>query len=151
MNEHEKMLNQATHVMRWMGWGLIALPAMLFIYPPGFLWGAVSPEMCFVQIGPEHPPSPYDALHPYLFMIAALYVSLGLLLVRGANDPRANTGLFDFAILSSALHAAVMIPQSFYYPNEHAHLWADVPLLLVMMVVFWHWHPTRIARKAGNS
>ena len=24
-----------------------------------------------------------------------------------------------------------MIPQSFYYPNEHAHLWADIPSLLV--------------------
>ncbi|MBK9520050.1 MAG: hypothetical protein IPO13_00125 [Rhodocyclaceae bacterium] len=134
---------QAGTVMKLIGWGLLALPAMLLIYPPGFLWGAVSPEMCFVEIGPSHPPSPYDALHPYIFMLIALYVALGILFIRGAKDPKANAALFDFGILSSVLHAGVMIPQSFYYPNEHAHMWADVPLLLAVTVVLWIWHPTR--------
>lgn len=130
-------------VMKLLGWGLVGLPAMLFIYPPGFLWGAVSPDVAICQIGPVHPPSPYDALHPYLFMIIALYVAFGILLIRGAHDPKANTGLFDFGILSSVLHALVMIPQSFYYPNEHAHMWADIPVLFVAAAALWIWHPNR--------
>ena len=62
-------------------------------------------------------------------MLGALYVAYGILMIRGARDPKANAALFDFGILSSVLHAAVMIPQAFYYPNEHAHMWADIPVL----------------------
>ena len=145
MTSAEKHLQQSSLVMKLMGWSLaVVLPLMLVIYPPGFLWGAIAPGICFPQIGPAHPPSPYDALHPYLFMLMALYVALGILFIRGARDPKANVGLFDFGILSSVLHALVMIPQSFYYPNEHAHLWADIPLLIVMVVVLWVWHPKRV-------
>ena len=36
-----------------------------------------------------------------------------------------------------------MVPQAFYYPNEHAHLWGDVPLLFAMAVVLWVWYPER--------
>lgn len=137
--------------MKILGWGLaVVLPAMLVIYPPGFLWGSVSPDVCFPQIGPAHPASPFDALHPYLFMIAALYIALGILFIRGAHDPRANVGLFDFGILSSILHALVMIPQSLYYPNEHAHMWADIPLLIGMVVILWTWHPNRLRRGCGS-
>ena len=50
---------------------------------------------------------------------------------------------FDFGILSSVLHGLVMIPQSFLYPNEHAHMWADVPLLFVIAAVMWIWYPDR--------
>jgi hypothetical protein len=79
------------------------------------MWGA-APEG-FPYIGPAHPPSPYDGLHPYLFMLGALYVAFGILLIRGANDPRRNVALFDFGILSSILHGLVMVPQSFIYPS----------------------------------
>ena len=73
-----------------------------------------------------------------------LYVSYGILLIRGAKDPRRNVGLFDFGILSSVLHALVMVLQSFYYPNELAHLWGDVPVLVAMAVVLWVWYPNRV-------
>ena len=77
MNRSETRLRQAALVMRLIGWGLsVGLIALLFVYPPGFLWGAVSPDSAFPHIGPAHPPSPHDALHPYLFMLAALYVCL---------------------------------------------------------------------------
>jgi hypothetical protein len=76
-------------------------------------------------------------------MLGALYVAYGILLIRGAKDPRRNVALFDFGILSSVLHALVMVPQSFYYPNEHAHMWSDVPVLFVMAVVLWVWYPER--------
>ncbi|MBK6287944.1 MAG: hypothetical protein IPJ33_17290 [Gammaproteobacteria bacterium] len=152
MNRSETRLRQAALVMRLIGWGLsVGLIALLFVYPPGFLWGAVSPDSAFPHIGPAHPPSPHDALHPYLFMLAALYVAYGILMIRGARDPKANAALFDFGILSSVLHALVMFPQSFYYPNEHAHLWADIPTLLIIVVVLWIWHPNRILRRADHA
>ena len=133
-------LRQSSLVMKILGWGLLGLPAALVIYPPGFVWGEIPLGIC---LGPAHPPSPYDGLHPYLFMIIALYAALGILFIRGARDPRENVGLFDFGILSSVFHALVMIPQSFYYPNEHAHMWADVPLLFAIAVTLWVWHPNR--------
>jgi len=142
MTNYEKHLRQSTKLMQILGWGLaVGLISMLFIYPPGFFWGA-HPEG-FPNIGPAHPPSPYHALHPYVYMIGALYVSYGILLIRGAKDPRRNVALFDFGIWSSVAHGGVMIFQSFYYPNEHAHLWADVPVLFAMAIVMWVWHPDR--------
>ena len=147
MSEEDRNLRNAALVMRVVGWGLsVGLIGLLFLYPPGFLWG-VEPDS-FPHIGPGHPPSPYDGLHPYLFMLGALYVAYGILMIRGARDPRANAALFDFGILSSVLHGLVMIPQAFYYPNEHAHLWADIPALAVITVVLWIWHPNRILRRA---
>lgn len=143
MTNPETHLRQSALAMKILGWVLVGLPAMLVIYPPGFIWGAVPPDVCYVALGPPHPPSPYHGLHPYVFMIIALYVSLGIIFIRGARDPKANVGLFDFGILSSVLHALVMIPQSFYYPNEHAHMWADIPALFVIAVVLWIWHPNR--------
>lgn len=140
MENSTEHLRRSALVMKILGWSLLGLPAMLFIYPPGFVWGEIPPAICF---GPAHPPSPYDGLHPYLFMLMALYLALGILLIRGARDPQANVGLFDFGILSSVLHALVMIPQAFYYPNEHAHLWADIPALFVITAVLWVWHPNR--------
>jgi hypothetical protein len=81
-------------------------------------------------------------------MLGALYFAYGILLIRGANDPRRNVALFDFGILSSALHGLVMIPQAFFYPNEHAHLWSDVPFIFLMAVLLWTWHPNRISRQS---
>jgi Family of unknown function (DUF6632) len=142
MTNHEKHLRQSATLMRILGWALaVGLVSLLFIYPPGFLWGE-HPE-AFPNIGPAHPPSPYEALHPYLYMLAAMYVTYGILLIRGAKDPRRNVALFDYGILSSLAHGGVMVLQSFYYPNEHAHLWADVPVLFTMAILLWIWHPDR--------
>ena len=142
MTDKEERLHQSARLMRILGWLLVVgLISMVFIYPPGFMWGA-QPEG-FPHIGPAHPPSPYDGLHPYLYMLLALYVAYGILLIRGARDPCRNVALFDFGILSSVLHALVMVPQSFYYPNEHAHLWADVPVLFAMATLMWIWYPER--------
>jgi len=145
VDEQEAHLRQSASVMRILGWVLVVgLISMSILYPPGFMWGA--PPEGFPHIGPAHPPSPYDGLHPYVYMLAAVYVAYGILLIRGARDPRRNVALFDFGILSSVLHGLVMVPQSFYYPNEHAHLWADVPMLFVMAGAMWFWYPERKGR-----
>lgn len=140
-------LRQSALVMRLIGWTLsVGLVALLFLYPPGFLWGEINPALGLPQIGPAHPPSHLDALHPYIFMIGALYIAYGILLIRGARDPQRNVALFDYGILANLLHGLVMIPQSFFYPNEHAHLWADIPALFVIVAMLWRWHPDRVSR-----
>ncbi len=143
MNDSTRHLQQSALVMRVVGWALtVGLIAAMFLYPPGFLWGTHPETLPFA--GPQHPPTHLDGLHPYLAMLAALYLAYGILLIRGAKDPIRNASLFDYGILANALHALVMIPQSFFYPNEHAHLWSDIPLLLVLCVTLWYWHPNRI-------
>ncbi len=66
-------------------------------------------------------------------------------MIRGAKDPKTAASLFDYGILANLLHGLVMIPQAFIYPNEHAHLWADLPLLFAVSAILWVWHPNRVA------
>ena len=142
VDEQEAQLRRSALAMRVVGWGLI--PGLIFGfigYSPGFVWG-ILPEGLY--IGPAHPPSSYDGLHPYVYMLVALYVAWAILLIRGAHDPRKNAALFDWGILANLLHGLVMIPQAFFYPNEHAHLWADVPLTFILCLIMWVWHPNRI-------
>ena len=141
-NEQEAHLRKSALAMHFVGWVLIPGLILGFIgYTPGFSWG-VLPES--ITIGPAHPHSPYDGLHPYVYMLVALYVAWAILLIRGARDPQANAALFDWGILANLLHGLVMIPQAFIYPNEHAHLWGDVPLTFVLVAVMWIWHPNRV-------
>jgi hypothetical protein len=136
-------LKQSGIVMQVIGWGvIIGLPVMMLLYPPGMMWGS-HPES-FPHLGPAHPDSPYDALHPYLYMVGVFFVSWAILLIRGAKDPLAAASLFDFGILANGLHAVLMIFQAFIYPNEHAHLWTDVPVLIVVASACWYWHPRRV-------
>jgi hypothetical protein len=141
MKEQRQYLGSSALVMRLVGWTCLVLGGALLIYPPGFIWG-VLPEGV-PHLGPAHAASPYDGLHPYLFMLLALYVGFGFCLVRGAGDPKRNVALFDFGIVGNLLHALVMIPQSFLYPNEHAHMWADIPAAFLIVWMLWRWHPDR--------
>jgi hypothetical protein len=142
MNNPRKGLEHSALVMKIVGWGVIAFGAVAaFIYPPGILWGRLPKG--FPHIGPAHPTSPYEGLHPYAFMILSLYLAWAILLIRGAKDPKANAALFDFGILANLLHGSLMAVQAFIVPHEHAHLWADVPVLLLISLVMWLWHPNR--------
>ena len=145
-----KTLQQSALVMKISGWAFtVGLGLAFFVYPPGFLWGSHPPDM--PRIGPAHPESPYHGLHPYAFMVAVMFLAWGILMIRGAKDPKANAALFDYGILAFALHGLLMIPQAFIYPNEHAHLWADVPLLLIMSIVLLIYHPNRVAPEASRA
>jgi len=77
-------------------------------------------------------------------MVISLYMAWAILLVRGAKDPKAAASLFDWGILANLLHGSLMVIQAFVYPNEHAHMWGDIPMLLGVSVVMWVWHPNRI-------
>ena len=150
MNSANKGLQQSALVMRIMGWGLIVGMALAPLSIRLDSCGGCLPAG-FPHIGPAHPQSPYDAFHPYVFMIVALYLAWAILMIRGAKDPRANAALFDFGILANVLHALLMIPQAFIYPNEHAHLWADVPVLLAVSAILWIWHPNRVAPEISRA
>jgi hypothetical protein len=144
MNSANKGLQRSALVMKILGWGIIvSLAAGLFLYPPGFLWG--SHPATFPNIGPSHPESPLHALHPYLLMIYVMYLAYGILMIRGAKNPKANAALFDYGILANVLHGLVMLVAAFVYPNEIAHLWADVPLAFAVPVILWIYHPNRVA------
>ena len=142
MNKQKGRLDQSSRMMRVMGWSfLVSMIPGVMLFPNGFLWGGVPinfPLICFT-----HDPSPLDGLHPYLFMMASMYVAWCILLIRGASEPMANAALIDFGILSNLLHGIVMIPMAFIYPNESAHLYFDIPLLFGMCGVLWYWHPKR--------
>src|SRR5580700_1900985 len=105
MNTTTKSPRQSALVMTILGWAMIALPLALPLYPAGFLWGSNSAE--FPAVVP-HPESPLHGLHPYLFMIVVLYMACGILMVRGAKDPKANAALFDYGILANVMHALLM-------------------------------------------
>ena len=145
MNSPEKNLTASTRVMQVVGWlCLLGLPLFAMIYPPGVLWGSVQPGICFPQLI-DHPPSPYDGLHPYFYMVAAMYVSYGFLMVRGARKPMRNAALFDYGIAANLLHGGIMIPMAFIYPNEHAHLWFDIPFAFLIVILCFVWHPEKTA------
>ena len=144
MKSLETQMKNSARFMQILGWALALsmVPAAL-LFPSGFLWGGLPvnfPGFCFSP----HGPSPLDGLHPYLIMMALVYLAWAILLVRGARDPKANAALFDFGILANLLHALSMIPMAFYYPNEKAHLVMDIPMLLVLCAALWHWHPNRV-------
>jgi hypothetical protein len=142
LSEANKHLRTSALVMRVVGWGLIVGgPILLIAYPPGMFWGEVPAG--FPLLGPPHPMSPHNGMHPYLSMIFVLYVAWAILLIRGAKDPKAAASLFDWGILANLLHGGLMLVQAFIEPNEHAHLWTDVPLLFALSAVMWWWHPNR--------
>ena len=48
--------------------------------------------------------------------------------------------------LSSAnsINIGRLLPQAFYYPNEHAHLWTDIPFAALLAIICYVWHPERV-------
>ena len=117
-------------VMRIIGWAFVpAVLAMLLLYPHGFAWG--------IEENTQY--------HPYLWMMLTLYISWCYLLIREAKDP-ANAGLlFDFGIIANTLHALLMIGQAvMMWEHEMPHMWADIPILFVLVVVLWKFHPKRL-------
>ncbi len=119
-------------LMRVIGWGLIPtlLVFLLFVYPDGFAWG--------IEAGTQY--------HPYLWMMVMLYIAWCYLLVREASNPREAGLLFDWGIIANALHGLLMIGQSLMmWEHEMAHMWADIPVLFVLVYLLWRYHPRNIA------
>ena len=79
-------------------------------------------------------------------MLLMLYIAWCYLLVREAKNPRGAGLLFDFGIIANLLHALLMIGQVLMMQeHEMPHLWADIPLLFVLVYLLWRYHPNKIA------
>jgi hypothetical protein len=71
----------------------------------------------------------------YFLMIVAVYLTLGIFMIRAARDPAANASLIWFVVWSSLAHALVMAWESFRTPGMQGHLFGDVPALLIAAAV----------------
>ena len=70
----------------------------------------------------------------YLQMILGVYATLGLFLLIASRNPAAHLSLIWFTVWSSVVHAAIMAGQALTNPEHIAHLWGDVPALLIVAV-----------------
>ena len=71
----------------------------------------------------------------YLQMILGVYATLGVFLLLASRNPLAHLSLIWFTVWSSVVHAAIMAAQALANPEQIAHLWGDVPALLVVAAV----------------
>jgi len=122
--------NSTALIMRIIGWCFIPLlVVLLLLYPHGFAWGIEDNTQ----------------FHPYLWMMLTLYIAWCFLLIREASNPSSASLLFDFGIIGNSLHGLVMIVQAIMmWEHEMPHVWADIPLLFVLVLVLWIYHPRRI-------
>jgi hypothetical protein len=110
---------------RLLSWALIAFGAIFclvyplaMVWPSGWAWHEGSP-----------------ASNDYFLMIAGLYATLGVFLIRAARDPAANASLIWFTVWSSVVHAGVMAYEAMRTPMQGGHLFGDVPALLLVALV----------------
>lgn len=91
---------------------------LAIIWPSGWAWHTGSP-----------------ASNDYFMMIFGLNATLGIFLIRAANDPLRNASLIWFTVWSSLAHAAIMAVQAVTQPMAHGHLMGDVPALVLVAAV----------------
>jgi hypothetical protein len=68
-------------------------------------------------------------------MILGVYATLGVFLLIASQKPLAHLSLIWFTVWSSVVHAGIMAAQALANPEHIAHLWGDVPALLVVAAV----------------
>jgi hypothetical protein len=93
----------------------LALGPLMLGWPSGWRW------------------SPY---HPhYEQMMVGIYFTLGIFLIRAAQDPWQHRSIIWFAVWVSVVHAGIMAIQAFSGPEHRGHLVGDVPALLLAAAV----------------
>ncbi len=93
--------------------------SLVMVWPSGWSWHA------------DHSHS----LPHYLQMILGVYATLGVFLLIASRNPLAHLSLVWFTVWSSVVHAGIMAAQALANPDQIAHLWGDVPALLVVAAV----------------
>ena len=76
----------------------------------------------------------------YLQMIAAIYVVLGIFMIRASRNPEEHQSLILFTIWSSLVHAVMMGAQALGDVHELGHLLGDVPALLLVAAVLGYFN-----------
>ena len=116
---------------------LIVIGLMCFaLYPLGLVW----PSGWTWGHGHSH----------YLMMIIGVYATLGVFLLLAARNPEAHRSLIWFTVWSNIAHAGIMAVQALENPEHIAHLWGDVPGLLVVAALLAVLTP-RSARSARTQ
>ena len=89
----------------------------------------------------------------YPLMIVGVYATLGVFLLLAARSPLDNLSLIWFTVWSSVVHASIMAFQSFEMPENHGHLFGDVPALFVIAAVLGFLTPRRdaLSRSGVNA
>lgn len=104
--------------LRLFGFIFLLIYPLAMIWPSGWAWHEGSP-----------------ASNDYYLMIAGVYATLGVFLIRAANNPAANASLIWFTVWSSVVHALIMAYEAIRNPMHGGHLLGDVPALLLVAVV----------------
>jgi hypothetical protein len=95
---------------------MVGIYTLVVIWPSGWSW---------------HTAHSYYVPH-YLQMMLAVYATLGVFLLVASRNPLAHLSLIWFTVWSSVVHSGIMAVQSLANPEHMAHLWGDVPALLVV-------------------
>ncbi len=98
---------------------IVGIYTFINVWPSGWSW----------HTGHSH------NLPHYLQMILGVYATLGVFLLIASRNPLAHLSLIWFTVWSSVVHAAIMAVQALTNPDQIAHLWGDVPALLVFAAV----------------
>jgi hypothetical protein len=75
---------------------------------------------------------------PLEVIISSLYLVLGFVMIRAARDPLEHKGVIDFVILSSIMHAIIMV----VFAQNTLHVVLDagaVALMGFLPLVFYPW------------
>ena len=92
-----------------------------------------------------------EALPHYLQMILGVYATLGVFLLVASRNPLAHLSLIWFTVWSSVVHAGIMAAQALTNPDQIAHLWGDVPVLLVFAAVLALLTPRGAGTRLGSG
>jgi len=104
---------------------IVGIYSLVMIWPSGWSWHS----------GQSH------GLPHYLQMILGVYATLGVFLLIASRNPIQHLGLIWFTVWSSVVHAGIMAAQALANPAHLAHLWGDVPALLVIAAVLAFFTP----------
>ncbi|MDM0112609.1 hypothetical protein QTI66_10655 [Variovorax sp. J22R133] len=89
----------------------LALYPLMVVWPSGWAWHAGHSD--------------------YPLMIAGIYATLGVFLLRAVRDPLAHLSLIWFTVWSSIVHGGIMAVQALTQPGQMGHLVGDVPALFI--------------------
>lgn len=114
---------------------IVGLYSLVMVWPSGWAWHA------------DHSHS----LPHYLQMILGVYATLGVFLLIASRNPLEHLSLIWFTVWSSVVHAGIMAIQALANPEHVAHLWGDVPALLVIAAGLAFFTPRGAAVTAMQS
>lgn len=114
---------------------IVGLYSLVIVWPSGWAW---------------HPDHSHSLPH-YLQMILGVYATLGVFLLIASRNPLEHLSLIWFTVWSSVVHAGIMAAQALANPEHVAHLWGDVPALLVIAAVLAFFTPRGAAITTAHN